>query len=391
MPATNTQVAPAQQAGRPQPQTTIQPPGGPFIRYAQAGRKQLYDVTGTAFGGLVTQPLQAVPGYMRAIRCKFVASGGSGTSNVAAAADAPYSAVSLLTLRDAFGDPLIVGPGWEILKAVPKYGSQFGLHALSDVGNLPSFSAVATGASASGAFTFQSVLPLEFVKGIGVVSGANAALLPTLNVQYGAASSVFTTAPSTANPTIELATEADFYWLPEGAAGIQPPGLGTTCQWVMQQGNPTVGSASTATVAFPRMGGFLHSIILILRDSTNARIDQFGTRLRLYVDGVPLWDTLQNTLIDDMQISYAGVGSGAGNSQWQRDTGVLAWSRKRSLGQESMGLFDTGEEYLSTNPGTLLQVECSPWGTISNAPAVLNVLVGQVVPSGSLIQGLPEL
>jgi len=56
-----------------------------------------------------------------------------------------------------------------------------------------------------------------------------------------------------------------------------------------------------------------------------------------------------------------------------------------------LGLLDTGETYLSTNPGTLIEVEGSPWGTITNSPAVLNVLAGLVVPVGSLVTGLPEV
>ena len=44
-------------AGRPQPQTTVEAPGGPFIRHTQAGRRTQYSVSSVAFGGLVAQPL----------------------------------------------------------------------------------------------------------------------------------------------------------------------------------------------------------------------------------------------------------------------------------------------------------------------------------------------
>jgi hypothetical protein len=64
MVATQTQVAPAQEAGRPQPQTTVEPPGGPFVRHSQPGRRTQYLVSATPFAGLVTQPLVAVPGYI---------------------------------------------------------------------------------------------------------------------------------------------------------------------------------------------------------------------------------------------------------------------------------------------------------------------------------------
>lgn len=385
MPATTGQVAPAQEAGRPQPQTTVEPPGGPFIRHSQPGRRQQYANTGNAFGATITQPLTAVPGYLSRLRMRVNAAGGSGTATVAAAADAPWSAFSLVTLRDAFGTPLMVGPGYEMLYLVPKYSSQFGLMAQSDPKNLPSFSAVATGANASGNFTFQTALPLEFAKAYGLISMANASLLPNLTMQLAGSSAVYTTAPTTP-PTIEVDLDSDFYWLPEGVA-VEPPGLGTTCQWVYQNASPSIGSNSSMSVTLPRLGGFLHTLILEVRDSTGARIDAWGTRFRIYVDGVPLIDSRFDELVDDMQIQYAGVGT----STWTRDTGVIAISRRTSLNQMNLGLLDTGEVFLSTNPGTLIQIECSPWGTISNAPAQLSAIVGQVVPAGSLLQGLPEL
>jgi hypothetical protein len=385
MPATTGQVAPAQEAGRPQPQTTIEPPGGPFIRHSQPGRRSQYVVSNVAFSGLITQPLTAVPGYVAKFRLRVAATGGSGTTTVAATADAPWSAVALVTLRDAFGTPLIVGPGFEMLYLVPKYSSQFGLFGQSELKNFPTFSAVATGANASGNFTFATCLPLEFAKAYGLISMANASLLPTLAFQMAAASAVYSTAPTTV-PTMEFDLDSDFYWLPEGVA-TEPPGLGTTCQWVYQNANPTIPSAASTIVTLPRLGGFLHTIILELRDSTGARIDAWGTRFRIYVDGVPLIDTRLDTFQDDMQIQYAG----APTSIWSRDVGVLAVSRRTSLSQVNLGLLDTGEVFLSTNPGTLVQVECSPWGIISNAPATLAAVIGQVVPAGSLLQGLPEL
>lgn len=396
MGATTSTAAPAQEAGRPQPQTTVEPPGGPFVRHSQQGRRAQYVVTGQAFSTLIGQPLVAVPGYVSRFRLRCANSGGSGTATVAAAADAPWSVASLVTLRDAFGTPLIVGPGYETLYLVPKYSGQFGVgfpnvdpESYGTAGG-GSFSAPTTGASASGAFSFATCLPLEFAKAYGLISMANASLLPTLQIQLAAASAVFTTAPDVSPGTMRWDVDTDFYWLPEGEA-VEPPGLGTTCQWVLQNCNPSIPSASTTTVALPRLGGFLTTIILILRDSTGARLEGFGTRLRIYVDGVPLIDTRFDTLCEDMFGQFGLQGTTALNAAGGRDTGVIAITRKTSLAQNSLGLLDSGEAFLSTNPGTLIQIECSPWGTISNAPGVLSALVGQVVPAGTLIQGLPEL
>ena len=114
------------------------------------------------------------------------------------------------------------------------------------------------------------------------------------------------------------------------------------------------------------------------------------------MDGVPPLDTLFTTIQEDMAIA-TGIGAAAATTQTAagtipvaRDTGVMYISRKTSLSQRELGLLDTGEIFLSTNPGTQIEVAGYPWGTISNAPATLNAEVGQVVPSGALVRGLPE-
>ena len=382
-------------AGYQQPQTTVEPAGGPFIRHSQPGRRAMYQVSGLSFtsGNIITQPMVSVPGYYRGFRQTWSVTGGSGAATVATSADAPYNIASLVTLKDAFGTPIIVAPGYETFKLIPMFGSQFGLGVTRDVANLPSFSAVGTGASGTGNFTFSTYLPFEFTKGYGVISGANASLLPTLTVNVAASSTVYSTAPTTVG-TVNVTNDADFYWLPEGVQ-VQPTGLGTTQQWIYQQCNPTIGSAATTTVQLPRLGGYLSTIILEMRDSTGARVDAFPSRMRIYVDGVPLIDSTFAEIQDDMAIQYGADATanvtGTGTKLFTRPPGVVALSRKTSLSQTDWGLFDTGETFLSTNPGTLIEIQGAPWGSISNAPATLNVLVGQVVPSGQLIQGLPEV
>lgn len=362
--------------GKQQPQTTIEPAGGPFIRHSQPGRRQQYDLTGQGFGGTVTQPLVSTPGYVRGYRMYFNATGGAGTS-VTGAADAPYNVASLVTLKDAFGNPLLVAPGYAAFYLLPKYSGQFGLGAMRDISNLQSFSAIG---AATGNFSFSTYLPLEFVKGYGVISGANASLLPNLTINMASSTAVYGTAPTTL-PSLEVRADADFYWLPEGVS-VEPPGLGTTCQWIYQQCNPVIGANSTTTVQLPRLGGYISELIFVLRDANGNRVDAWPQQLRLLVDGVPLIDSSLNEIYDDMQIVYENTS---------RPTGVIAISRKTSLAQVQHGLLDTGETFLSTNPGTLIEVQGAPWGSGGTAPYTLSCLVGQVVPSGTLIQGLPEL
>ena len=405
MTTTMSNGAPAQTAGRPQPQTTIEPDGGPFIRHSQPGRAPEYVVSGTSLStgvtSFITQPLVARPGYFRGFRLLFVASGGSG-AGATFQADKPWSLISLLQMKDAFGTPIFVADGYTALYLVPLFSGGFGLGVSSDCSLLPSFTALTT----SGVGSFSSYLPLELTKGYGVISGANASLLPTLQFNINP-NALFSAFPATTQSTLQTTVDADFYWLPEGSQ-VEPPGLGTTRQWVLQQANPTVPSGGTARIQLPRLGGYLDTLIFIARDTLNARHDVWpgyvidtpttlNARLQVYVDGVPLIDSTIEEIMTDMQIQFGWTptsltggtaGITGGNS---RPLGVLAISRKTALAQMSLGLLETGEGFLSTNPGTLLEINGAPWGTLTNSPATLNVCVGQVVPVGNVVQGLPEI
>ena len=408
--ATQTQAAGGQAAGRPQPQTTGNPnPGGPFVRYSQAGRGPQYQYAGVLFGGLVTQPLVARPGYFRGFRVTIAGSGGvNGTTTVAlvSGGDGAFASLSLIQLKDAFGTVIVVAPGFETCYLIPLFSGAFGLGISSDVTLLPSYSGVSTGASGTGNFAFSTYLPFEFSKAYGVVSGANASLLPTLQFNYAASASVYSAAPGTL-PTLTATVDSEFYWLPT-SSGIEPPGLGSTRQWVLQQCNPPISTAASQRIQLPRLGGYLDTLIFIARNTSGLRSDIWPgfssqslatptARLQFYVDGVPIIDTTIGELLDDMQIVFnwspvSSTGNTAnitgGNS---RPVGVIALSRKTSLSQVNMGLLETGETFLSTNPGTLLEVNGAPWGSFSTGPALVNVLIGQIVPTGNLVTGLPEV
>jgi hypothetical protein len=414
----NMQTSPAQEAGRPQPQTTIEPSGGPFIRHSQPGYAPIYNVTGSAMGGILTQPLVARPGYFRNFRVTHSLTTGGTLTSAAIVPDAPYNVNSLIQLKDAFGTPLIVAPGYEASNLIPTFsGGHAILGGFNQSGNLPSN---CTLSATTGAGQFSYALPLEFAKAYGVLSAANASLLPTLQFNFNSLTSVFGASTTGTPPTIGTALDTSFYWLPEGVA-VEPPGLGTTRQWILQQANPQVPASAAARIQFPRLGGYLDTLVVELRNNAGASVRDGGyfpggvaaavaastSRLQLYVDGVPMVDATMAEWYDNMAIEFQLTPTQLGFQSTVAGTyptvvtptfanqnlgGVLALTRKSSLNQVNLGLLDTGEAYLSTNPGTLLELNFAPAGAGSGGTAATaSVLVGQIVPTGAVIQGLPEV
>ena len=393
-------------AGRPQPQTTGEAAGGPFVRHAPKGRRPIYSQPAT-FGTFFGPPMVSSPGWNAGFRLTFfpVTNGSSGgvLASTGAYLDIPQSVVQLLQMKDAWGTNLLAGPGFHMLQLVQLLSGQFGLDWTRSPQNMPSWTGITAG---TGAFKFSTFLPFEFTKGYGLISGANAALLPVLQMTMAAVSTFYpATAPTGYGTTVQVANEADFYWLPN--VSVDPPGIGTTCQYIYQPCNPPLPSASTLRIQLPRLGGYLTVVGIEIRDSTNARVDAWPTaqatgaaagRMQLYQDGVAIYDTDMGTFFDDLAIQ-TGIGQGYGGTQtgaptltgMPRPTGVIFLDRKTSLAQRDFGLLDTGETFMSTNPGTQLEIGFSPAATITNTPATVNAVIGQVVPTGALIQGLPEV
>ena len=372
------------------PQTTVEPSGGPFIRHSEPGKGRIYDLTSLAFGALINQPLTALPGYATKFRIRLAASGGVNaiSTTVQGSADSPENVVSLITLWDALGTPIVSGPGFEVLRLIPMFSGGFGLQGSADTHSLPSFSALATSttqATGTGNFTFATVIPLEFARGYGVLGMADGDVLPKLQIQLASSATVYITAPPT-TPTMEVRLNADYYWLPQGQ-DIAPPGLGSTRQWFLQQGNPQPSASTTATVTIPRQGGWLDTLIFICRDTNNVRQDAWPSIFRFNLDGIGEISTNIDEIYDDMAIAF---GVGLASPFPARPTGVIALSRKTSLGQQVLGLLDTMEVALSTSPGTSMSLEGAPWGTGGTGPYTISAILGQVIPSAELIQGFQD-
>jgi len=379
----------------------VSEPSGRPVRHAPDGRRAQY-VTTVGFNGLISQPTVSMPGYCKGYKLQTIINATNLASAPTIAADFPDNYYQLIQMKDAFGTQLIVGPGFVVLREVNLYSGQFGTDLMRDPQNSPMQTVYNTTGSASSTVTFSRFLSFEFAKAYGVISGANAALLPVLQMNTSTTATLWPTNTPTAGLSAQQTLDSDFYWLP--SAPTDPPGLGTTCQYIYQPTNPPIPANASQLVQLPRLGGYLTVLILEMRDALGARDDtMWPARPKILVDGVPLVDTLLGTWQEDMAVAM-GIGAGAafvnnntsttqtGIIPVPRPAGTLCINRKTSLSQRDLGILDTGEIFLSTNPGTQLEVGGFPWGAGDGQnPHILNATVGQVVPSGTLVQGLPEL
>ncbi len=341
----------------------------PFNRLSRKMQVPGPSETGMAFGALWTPNLRAVGGYLRGLPMTIIADGGSGTG-ASFHPDAPYNVIQQLFLRDPFGQPIIQCDGYS-LNLINMYGGQIGMLGFgNDLSALPSWSAVA----ANGNFTFKPVIPFELdSSGYGSLASMNASSQPQLQIQLNTEAQVFATSPSATTPNLNIYVDEAYWGAPVDNPSIAPPDVGSSGQWSVSRAQGTVGSAAYQRIVLPRVGTFIHTLILVLRDSTGARIDAWpDTDLTLWVDGVPI---LQERFDERADLMYQMFGVA-------RPTGVLVYSFRDSV-QSAVSLADTYDNLLPTTPATLLEI-AGTFGTIANAPATLTAITGELFPHGGI-------
>lgn len=361
------------QVARPQmgtveraPQTTAPPAPGPFSRHSRKASLLAFQSTGNAFGGSISQPLKAAGGYLRALNILVEAVGGAGVAAVAAA-DAPWNVIQSILLRDPFGEPVVQCGGYS-LRLLNAYGGQAGFYNNADPAVLPSF----TTPAATGNFRFRIRVPAEVISSDGYTSLPlmNASSVPSIDINLAALATVFSTVPTTV-PTITIRVEEEYWVAPVDNPNLAVPDVGSSAQWSQSVAAQQIASAAQQEVQLPRVGTFIHSVILVLRNSAGARIDAFPDPIEFWVDQTPYFLEPFTRRVDEMFETF-GI---------TRPTGVLVYTFRDSTMPNAHA--DSADEWLHTTPGTLLEVR-GLWGTIASAPANLEVLTGEVYPaSGS--------
>lgn len=354
------------------PQTTAAPPSGgnvPFARLSRKGQILGPSDAGQAMGTLWTPSLKPVGGYLRSLSLTITAT-TAGASAATASADAPYNVIQNLFLRDPYGQPLVQCGGYSLF-LINMYSGQVG--ALSFGNNratVPSFTSVS---ATTGAFRFNMWVPLELdSSGYCSLPLMNASSQPQLQLQTNTSAVVYTSITGSA-PTLTLTANEPFWMAPIDNPQAAPADVGSSAQWSESTAAQGVGSAQYQRIQLPRVGTFINTLILVLRDSTGARIDQWpAADLALWVDGVPvMWETLLERT--DAMFTQFGV---------TRPVGVIVYSYRDSL-QNFVSNADTYDCVLPTTPATLLEVS-GTFGTITNAPAKITAITGELFPLGGI-------
>lgn len=355
------------------PQTTAaasQTVGVPFTRLSRQGQVFGPQISGQAFGGLYTPILKPVGGYLRSLAVTITASGGN-YSAATATADSVFAAIQNLFLRDPFGQPIIQCSGYS-LYLINVYGGQVGaLNFGNNASNLPSWSALNT---TTGAFSFRLQVPLEMdSSGYCSLPDMNASSQPQLQVQLNPATSVYATKTGSTDPTLAITVNQPYWMAPVDNPQAAPADVGSSGQWSEVRAAAGVSQGAYQRIQLPRVGTYIHTLILVLRDSTGARLDAWPTSdLQLWFDGVPiLMETAQERY--DYMFTQFGV---------TRPTGVIVYSFRNSI-QSFVSSGDTYDLLAPTTPATLLEV-AGTFGTISNAPATITAIVGELYPLGGI-------
>lgn len=353
-----------------QPQTTAEPASGnvPFTRMSRQMQILGPVSAGLSFGSLFTPPIKPAGGYIRYYPLYVTATGGTGTVAVASA-DAPWNVLQNVFLRDPFGQPIIQADGYS-LYLIDLYGGQSGMLGFGNQSTAnPSYQSVQT----SGNFSCRFHLPLELdSSGYCSLPAMNAASQPSIWVQVNPSTVVYSTPPTTI-PTLQLQLDEEFWAAPVDNPQYAPPDVGSSAQWSVTKAPTGIASAQFQRLVLPRVGTYTNTLILVLRDSTGARIDAFpASDLSLWVDGVPhLYETF-NERQDKM---YAQFGV-------TRPTGVIVYTFRNSV-QTAVSTADTYDLILPTSPATLLEA-VGTWGNITNAPAQLYQITGELYPLGGI-------
>ena len=286
-------------------------------------------------------------GYLRHLWVLVTTTAGTGTAAVYRE-DAPFSAISEITLSDVNGAP-IVGPlsGFD-LYVINKYG---GYSGFSDPKSMPIYAVPTTGN-----FGFALRVPVELSSrdALGCLPNQNASATYKLRIVQGTTTEIYSTNPTTV-PIMRVRVWAECWAAPGATApngapqAVQPPAVGTTQMWskmVLPAG------AGSNTLQMRRVGSPIRNIIMIARNTSDTLRSDTNSPdpLQWYLDSKLLYNEAQTYRKQMMRERLVGQTNGP-------DTGVFVYDYTSDFD----GLYggEMRDQWLPTIQSTRLELQGS--------------------------------
>lgn len=358
----------------PNPSQAAAPALVPFIRastdHVEQGATQ--NLAGTSWAANANMPFN-VPsyGFLAEEWLTLTGSGGSGATTVAAQPDAPWSMFALILMKDANGTPIIQLDGYAAYLARLLGGYKPFRPDQSTFG----YSAIVTGANASGNFKFKLELENMFgPEGWGLLPNMDGSAVYQVALTFNGPSSFYSTAPTNL-PNISALIEAICRSRPAATNSygqpvqVDPPAKGTVSYWTSQTFSVVNGSN---TLQLNRVGNVIRNHILVFRDSGGSRANADSTgvtpvSLTMKKDAGILFTANTDTL---RQRNYEAYG-------FDVPAGVIALPY--TTDPDGVPGHEFGDSYLPTATSTNLQFIFN-----STAAGTLQVITNDIVIAGSL-------
>lgn len=311
---------------------TAQAPVVPFMRAALPKLVQAFDTGNVALASSRVFVNEDIPpdGFLRAVWLLVTitaANPGGPGANVAFNADGPFNVLQDLVFADQNGSE-VVGPesGYDVMLQ-NKYG---GYEFYGDPRSDPNYSKITGTGGTGGSASFAIRIPLEIASrdAFCALPNMDSSSLYQLRFSLAALAELYNVLPAGAvTCRVQAFNELWSGVQAQNAGGIAqqqtPNGQGSTSYWSKQ--SIPIGSGDQ-TIVSKRVGNIIRGIIIICRDSSNLRVDDFPATgpLTFNLDNQPLYRWLRARQLSEIKerYGYSGAADAAGGS----DTGVYVLS-----------------------------------------------------------------
>lgn len=326
-------------------------------------------------------------GFLADLWIRLVASGGAGVGTLQTVNDGILGYLGSITLSDTGGQP-ILGPmtGHEFAMFVKWGGFSFS----DDPRNSETFTEVTT--SGNGTVTLH--IPVQFVRRepLGPLPNTNSNNAYALDITQAPSTAVFSVAPPTTPPTVNITVYQDSYRQSAGkdaqgnATVTTPPGLGAV---LYARRNIITTTAGSQDLQLSQQEGSYRALHLIMKDSAGSRAQgdsDWPSPAQVYFNNDVPYDRTKDFWIRRLErdYGYTKTLTAAANPVGGRDFGVFTLPFITDGGSPQAGSEDR-YKYLSVSAADTLGFR----GTIGGSGThTITCLYNFVRPPGGNIKGL---